>query len=135
MTRTLGIGLAVVLLVGVVTAVVLGQGEDNPAQLTTVRGVIGSEKLAFFADQRVKDVFARHGLKVEVDPAGSRQIATAKDLDTYDFAFPSSTPAAERIQRDHKAARTYAPFSSPSSGSWPRRSGSGPPIPSTSTRS
>ncbi len=113
MKRTLGIGLAVVLLVGVVTAVVLGQGEDKPAQLTTVRGVIGSEKLAFFADQRVKDVFARHGLKVEVDPAGSRQIATAKDLDTYDFAFPSSTPAAERIQRDHKAARTYAPFSSP----------------------
>ena len=112
MKRTLGIGLAVVLLVGVVTAVVLGQGGDQ-AQLQTVRGVIGSEKLAFFADQRVKDVFAKHGLKVEVDPAGSRQIATATDLDPYDFAFPSSAPAAEKIQRDRKAARTYAPFSSP----------------------
>ncbi|MFD4643438.1 hypothetical protein ACFWN2_39450 [Lentzea sp. NPDC058436] len=112
MKRTLGIGLAVVLLVGVVTAIVLGQGGEQ-AQLRTVRGVIGSEKLAFFADQRVKDVFAKHGLKVEVDPAGSRQIATATDLDSYDFAFPSSAPAAEKIQRDRKAARTYAPFSSP----------------------
>lgn len=113
MKRTLGIGLAVVLLAGVVTAIVLGQGDDKTAQLQTVRGVIGSEKLAFFADQRVKDVFAKHGLKVEVDPAGSRQIATATDLSSYDFAFPSSAPAAEKIQRDRKAARTYAPFSSP----------------------
>jgi len=111
--RTLGIGLAVVLLVGVVTAIVLGQGGDQPTRLETVRGVIGSEKLAFFADQRVRDVFARHGLKVEVDPAGSRQIATVTDLGSYDFAFPSSAPAAEKIQRDRKAARTYAPFSSP----------------------
>ncbi|TWP50778.1 hypothetical protein FKR81_19450 [Lentzea tibetensis] len=114
MKRTFGIALAVLLLAGVVTAIVLGRGTgDEPARLTTVRGVIGSEKLAFFADQRVKDVFARNGLKVEVDPAGSRQIATAVELDRYDFAFPSSAPAAERIQRDRKAARTYAPFSSP----------------------
>jgi hypothetical protein len=112
--RVSGIALAVVLLVGVVFAIVLGRSSgDAPAELTTVRGVIGSEKLAFFADQRVKDAFAKHGLKVEVDPAGSRQIATTVELDRYDFAFPSSTPAAERIQSDRKAARTYAPFSSP----------------------
>lgn len=113
MKRTLGIGLAVVLLVGVAAAVIHGQRDDAAAQLQTVRGVIGSEKLAFFADQRVGEVFAKHGLKVEVDPAGSRQIATATDLNGYDFAFPSSAPAAEKIQRDRKAARTYAPFSSP----------------------
>ncbi|MEU7474906.1 hypothetical protein AB0A63_02910 [Lentzea sp. NPDC042327] len=113
MKRTLGIGLAVVLLVGVVASVYFGQGDGGTARLQTVRGVIGSEKLAFFADQRVRDVFAKHGLEVEVDPAGSRQIATATDLAPYDFAFPSSAPAAEKIQRDRKAARTYAPFSSP----------------------
>ncbi|MGZ3146062.1 hypothetical protein ACVDFE_29535 [Lentzea chajnantorensis] len=113
MKRTLGIGLAVVLLVGVVAAVYFGQGDGGAARLQTVRGVIGSEKLAFFADQRVRDVFAKHSLEVEVDPAGSRQIATATDLAPYDFAFPSSAPAAEKIQRDRKAARTYAPFSSP----------------------
>lgn len=109
-----GIALAVVLLVGVVFAIVRGRsGEVASPDLETVRGVIGSEKLAFFADQRVRDAFARHGLRVEVDPAGSRQIATTVELDKYDFAFPSSAPAAERIQQDRKAARTYAPFSSP----------------------
>jgi hypothetical protein len=109
-----GIALAVVLLVGVVFAIVRGRsGEAAPPGLATVRGVIGSEKLAFFADQRVRDAFARHGLDVQVDPAGSRQIATTVQLDRYDFAFPSSAPAAERIQQDRRAARTYAPFSSP----------------------
>ncbi|MET1076232.1 MAG: hypothetical protein ABWY11_26545 [Umezawaea sp.] len=114
MKRLSGIALAVVLLVGVVFAVVRGRsGESGSPDLETVRGVIGSEKLAFFGDQRVEDAFARHGLKVEVDPAGSRQIATSVDLDRYDFAFPSSAPAAEQLQRARGAARTYAPFSSP----------------------
>ena len=114
MKRLSGIGLAVVLLVGVVVAIVLGRtGQATSPQLETVRGVIGSEKLAFFADQRVKDSFAKYGLKVEVDPAGSRQIANSVELDKYDFAFPSSAPAAEQIKRTRKAARTYAPFSSP----------------------
>ena len=40
---------------------------------TVVTGVIGSERLEFFDDQRVKDVFAANGLTVRVDPAGSRQ--------------------------------------------------------------
>jgi len=112
--RLWGVALAVVLLVGVVFAVVRGRSDEaSSPDLRTVRGVIGSEKLAFFADQRVRDAFARHGLVVEVDPAGSRQIATSVDLDRYDFAFPSSAPAAERIQQTRKAARTYAPFSSP----------------------
>jgi len=112
--RLWGVALAVVLLVGVVFAVVRGRSDEaTSSDLRTVRGVIGSEKLAFFADQRVRDAFARHGLAVEVDPAGSRQIATTVELDRYDFAFPSSAPAAERIQQTRKAARTYAPFSSP----------------------
>ncbi|WP_106190949.1 hypothetical protein [Umezawaea tangerina] len=114
MKRLSGIALAVVLLVGVVFAVVRGRSDEaGSPDLETVRGVIGSEKLAFFADRRVKDAFARHGLRVEVDPAGSRQIATSVDLDRYDFAFPSSAPAAEQLQRARGAARTYAPFSSP----------------------
>lgn len=80
---------------------------------TVVTGVIGSEKSAFFADQRVKDVFAANGLQVRVDPAGSRQIATTVRLDDYDFAFPSSSPAADRLLAARPTARTYAPFSSP----------------------
>ncbi|QUQ65240.1 hypothetical protein [Kutzneria sp. CA-103260] len=114
MKRRISIGFAVVLALGVVAALVLGnRGGTDSAQLTTVRGVIGSEKLAFFSDQRVKDAFAKHGFDVQVDPAGSRQMATQTDLSKYDFAFPSSSPAADRIQRDHPTAHTYAPFSSP----------------------
>jgi hypothetical protein len=109
MRRAFGIGLAVALLVGLVVMTLV----DKHRELTTVRGVIGSEKLAFFNDPRVRDAFAAHGLRVEVDPAGSREITTRVDLDRYDFAFPSSSPAAERIQRDRKIIRGYAPFSSP----------------------
>jgi hypothetical protein len=81
--------------------------------VTVVRGVIGSEKKPFFDDARVKAAFAKHGLRVEVDTAGTRQIATDVDLDGYAFAFPSSVPAAEKIKRDHKATTTFSPFYSP----------------------
>jgi hypothetical protein len=103
-------------LLGVVGFVVIRDiGGDQPqsAAPTIVTGVIGSEKLAFFADQRVRDVFRANGLDVRVDPAGSRQIATTVRLDDYDFAFPSSSPAADKLLAERPAARTYAPFSSP----------------------
>lgn len=112
MKRRLSIGLAVVLLLAVVAVVVWGR-EDEPDGLTTVRGVIGSEKQAFFTDPRVIDAFAKHKLKVEVDTAGSRQIATTVDLGKYEFAFPSSSPAAQKIQRDRKVTTVHTPFQSP----------------------
>jgi hypothetical protein len=114
--RRLSIVLAAVLLVAVVVVIVLDQqGEETPAagEASVVRGVIGSEKLAFFHDQRVVDAFAKHGLRVEVDSAGSRQIATTVDLGKYDFVFPSSSPAAQRIQHDRKITTGYTPFQSP----------------------
>src|SRR5256885_5367629 len=39
----------------------------------TTRGLIGSEKEAFFQDERVRDVLARHGVTVTVQKAGSRR--------------------------------------------------------------
>ncbi|MFD0206226.1 MULTISPECIES: hypothetical protein [Saccharothrix] len=117
MKRRLSIGLAVVLLAAVVAVVVWGRSDDAEGgargEPTTVRGVIGSEKLAFFSDRRVVDAFAKHGLTVEVDTAGSRQIATSVDLGKYAFAFPSSSPAAQRIQRDRKTTAAHTPFQSP----------------------
>ncbi|MER5648754.1 hypothetical protein [Streptosporangium sp. NPDC002524] len=114
MRRWIGVGLALLLGAAVVAAIVAGNrdgaGTREPA---LVRGVIGSEKKPFFDDPRVRAVFAGHGLRVEVDTAGSRQIATSVDLGKYGFAFPSSAPAAEKIRRDRGAARTFAPFSSP----------------------
>ncbi|ONI77069.1 hypothetical protein ALI144C_33760 [Actinosynnema sp. ALI-1.44] len=113
MKRRLSIVLAALLLVAVVVVIVIDQRGEGEPDARVVRGVIGSEKLAFFHDKRVIDVFAKHGLRVEVDPAGSRQIATSVDLGRYEFVFPSSSPAAQRIQRDRKITAGYTPFSSP----------------------
>ncbi|MFD0742349.1 hypothetical protein ACFQ1L_11355 [Phytohabitans flavus] len=82
-------------------------------RLETVRGVVGSEKAPFFADQRVKDAFASHGMRVEVDSRGSREMATTVPLDRYDFAFPSSVQAAERVKQARPATGTHSPFWSP----------------------
>ncbi len=111
MRRILSLLLGAALVVGVALAII--KGRDPGTTTTTVRGVIGSEKQAFFADPDVRKLFARNGLKVEVDPAGSRQIATSIDLGKYDFAFPSSSPAADRIQQQRHITAKYAPFSSP----------------------
>lgn|GEM_PF-139491 len=81
--------------------------------VTTVHGVVGSEKIPFFTDPKVIAALARKGVRVQVDPAGSRQIATSIDLGRYDFAFPSSEPAAETILRQHNLTTKYTPFSSP----------------------
>ncbi|MFD7846361.1 three-helix bundle dimerization domain-containing protein [Nocardia sp. NPDC059764] len=118
--RVLGVaaaGVAAVTALGVILAV---QQSDSPSDggtaapaLTTVRGVVGSEKSAFFDDPKVVDALGKHGLEVDVEPAGSRQIATSVDLGKYDFAFPSSSAAAERIQRQRGVSGKYVPFSSP----------------------
>ncbi|WP_040156864.1 hypothetical protein [Mobilicoccus massiliensis] len=121
MKKGVGIALVLLLAVAVVGAIVwggrLGRGGDDGAtqgeQLTTLTGVVGSEKEPFFRDQRVKDALAAHGLQVQVTPVGSRDIANLPDLARYDFAFPSSAPAADRIRRTGKAAGVYAPFFSP----------------------
>jgi hypothetical protein len=104
----------------VATVLVVRNGDNAQAQngLITVGGVIGSEKRAFFEDPDVKAALAKHGLEVKVDTAGSREIATSVDLGKYDFAFPSSTTAAERILqpsagRPAVSGKKYSVFSSP----------------------
>jgi hypothetical protein len=117
--RVLSAVVAGLLLVGVVVAVVAsrggspsgGGGQSGP--LTTVRGVIGSEKLPFFQDAAVQAAFRRNGLTVHVDTAGSREIATTTNLSRYDFAFPAGAPQADKIKADHHAAATYVPFFTP----------------------
>ncbi|MEV0248542.1 hypothetical protein AB0H76_18225 [Nocardia sp. NPDC050712] len=117
--RTLGVAAAVVVVAVVVVALVAREPDPAPAAtpaapaLTVVRGVVGSEKMAYFEDPRVVEALARHGLSVTADPAGSRQIATSVDLGKYDFAFPSSSPAAERVQRARNINTKYTPFASP----------------------
>jgi len=115
-SRVLGIGLAAVLAIGVLAAVVISYAQSHtPAstRLTVVHGVIGSEKLPFFQDQDVIAEFHARGYDVQVDTAGSRTIATTVDLSKYDFAFPAGEPAGVKIQKDHKAKATYVPFYTP----------------------
>ncbi|WP_245549086.1 three-helix bundle dimerization domain-containing protein [Nocardia exalbida] len=114
------VGAVVILTVIAVVLAVRQPGPEAPAAapapgapLTVVRGVVGSEKMPFFQDQKVIDALARGGVRVEVEPAGSRQIATSIDLAKFDFAFPSSEQAAERIQRQRNVTAKYTPFSSP----------------------
>ncbi|WP_245669110.1 three-helix bundle dimerization domain-containing protein [Nocardia speluncae] len=83
------------------------------ASLTAVTGIVGSEKIAFFGDSRVADVFAAHGFEVRVNAAGSREIATSIDLTGQAFAFPSSLPAAEKLKREVGVRTQFTPFYSP----------------------
>ncbi|HEX6547934.1 MAG TPA: hypothetical protein VF134_04260 [Candidatus Dormibacteraeota bacterium] len=112
--RVLGLALAALLALGVVIAVGLSiAGKLSVRPLTTVHGVIGSEKQPFFQDPAVIAAFHRNGYDVQVDTAGSRQIATSVDLSHYDFAFPAGVPAAQKIQADHHAKAVYQPFYTP----------------------
>jgi len=115
MRRWIGLGLAGLLAVGVIIAILVSVAQKfNPAApATTVRGVIGSEKLPFFQDPGVIKVFRDNGLTLQIDTAGSRQIASTVDLSKYDFAFPAGVPAAEKIKADHRAKTTYSPFYTP----------------------
>jgi len=114
MSRALGLLLAGLLAIGVVVAIVASlSGSLAPRGLVRVQGVIGSEKQPFFQDPDVQAVFHRNGLDVQVDTAGSREIATSVDLSRYDFAFPAGAPAALKIKTDHHARAIYEPFFTP----------------------
>lgn len=71
---------AAVLAIAVIVTVVVSVsgGKKKKQSLQVVHGVIGSEKQPFFEDPAVKAASAKHGYDVEVDTAGSRQIATTR---------------------------------------------------------
>ena len=120
-----GVGLTAVLvasLVGVgtwqavnrtVTADPSPPATTPPPNPVTVQGIVGTEKRGFFADPAVQQRLAALGITVEVQTAGSRQMAASKDLKSYDFAFPSSAPDADKIIRATKPVAVSAPFYSP----------------------
>ncbi|MBV2120336.1 MAG: hypothetical protein KUF74_02665 [Candidatus Thiodiazotropha sp. (ex Ctena orbiculata)] len=96
------------LVVGVAAAIYVSADKQlSQLNKVTVRGLIGSEKLAFFQDPRVIEAFANKGLEVEVKKSGSREIATRHDLNNWDFAFPAGVPAAEKISRENQARKSY----------------------------
>jgi len=103
----------------IIVAVVLvtrpdkGRAGDCRAAVT-VRGVTGSEKQAYFDDPRVTDRLACLGFRVEVDASGSRDMVAALHRDDgYAFAFPSSTPTAQKILDDFRLTEKIPLFSTP----------------------
>ncbi len=110
MQRTLSLVLTVLLAVGLAAGIWFSVSQSRVQE---VRGLIGSEKEAFFADPQVQDLLRQHHkLKVQVTKAGSREIAGA-DLSGYDFAFPSGTGSAEAIRSRAKASQVYDAFYTP----------------------
>ena len=124
MKRGLAFGLAGLLAIGVAIAIFTsvsgGKGSAAPTtpdpslRPTVVRGVIGSEKKPFFDDPRVQRVFRAHGLDVQVDTAGSRQIATTVDLSPYGFALPGRACRQRRRSiQDHHTRGQFTAFYTP----------------------
>ena len=114
--RIIGPLVSVLLIIGVGTAIYFSASEQFAQMgVETVHGVSGSEKLPFFNDPGVAEVLARkpHKLSLDVEKAGSRQIATSYDLNNYDFAFPAGIPAAEKIKRERNIKDSYQPFFTP----------------------
>lgn len=113
--------IGVIVLLAVIATVILtvvGKTKTDATAGTTnsnvtITGVVGSEKKAFFEDSRVKEVLAANGLDVKIDTAGSRDIANIDLAGKYDFAFPSSAPAAEKISDKVNPRTIYSPFYSP----------------------
>jgi hypothetical protein len=110
--RVAAVGLALVLIVGVIAGIGVSVRDRLGPSTTTLHGLIGSEKEPFFRDPRVVAAFKRGGFDVQIATAGSRQIALA-DLSAQDFAFPAGGPAAERIRRDHPGSVVTVPFYTP----------------------
>ncbi len=114
MKRILGPLLLVILVVGVAAGIFLSARQQLQARsVLTVRGLIGSEKEAFFQDPRVVEALRKNGLIVQIEKAGSRQIATSPNLKEYDFVFPSGVPAAEKIRREQGISAAYDVFFTP----------------------
>jgi hypothetical protein len=86
------------------------QARVAAAQAVTVRGLIGSEKEAFFTHPQVIAALAQRGVTVHFEKVGSRQQALRDDLKKFDFAFPAGVPAALKIQQITGARQSYTTF-------------------------
>ena len=114
----IGIGLLVIGIVAVLVVQLTGLGRGGAGGLgglVQVRGVVGSEKAAFFQDPAVREVFAEHGYEVTVSKSGSWRMATLEGVTDHDFAFPASEIAAQNIATTHPGAvvSQHKPFFSP----------------------
>lgn len=119
--RILGPGLAILLAVGVGTAIwwsgrdksARDQAEASAAAVQPLSVISGSESVPFLSDERVQAVLLKHGLRITVQKSGSREMALRTDLKQFDAAFPGGTPAAEKIKALTGARQTVSTFYTP----------------------
>lgn len=119
--RILGPGLALILAVGVASAVYVSANRKADQQtsrqtagaVVEIKGMIGSEKETFFLDPAVQEILSRkYGLLVKVEKIGSREVA-GRDFKGYDFAYPAGLPAALALQTQTRAKQIYPTFFTP----------------------
>lgn len=128
MKKYLGPGLAIVLLLGVAAGIVFSAkdkrtGDQAARQAATdqaaaarqisVRVLTGSEKLDFLRDPELTRILAGEGIVLDVQKAGSREIATRPDLKQYDVAYPAGAAAAKKIAAATGSRRIYNSFYTP----------------------
>jgi hypothetical protein len=119
--KALGPALAVLLLVGVGYALYNSVNQkkvDDAASRKasahiTVKVLTGSEKEKFLSDPGLAKVLADEGISLDVQKAGSREIAARPDLKTFDAAFPAGAPAAVKIAQTTGSKRVYTSFYTP----------------------
>ena len=132
MKKFLGPALALLLLVGVVIGIVFSARDQqagtsaaqNAATLaagrapaapgkTIVRILTGSEKLDFLRDPELAKALDAEGIVLDVQKAGSREIATHPDLKTFDVAYPAGVAAAQKIAAATGSRRLSNSFYTP----------------------
>ena len=112
--RLLGPILSLILIVGVGAGIwYSASGALRARQVVSIRGLIGSEKEEFFRDERVVAALRRLSLQVEIEKAGSREIAAKLNNGEYDFGFPAGIPGAQKIQGENPGSKAYDVFFTP----------------------
>ncbi len=113
--------LFIALLAGVAAAFYFSAAQQRAAReaalqraaVVTVRGLVGSEKQAYLTDPHVLAILRRNDIDLQVETAGSRDIATRTDLANYDFGFPAGVPAAKKLMQLKHVTQSYSPFYTP----------------------
>ncbi|MBN7137762.1 hypothetical protein A7A76_24010 [Lysobacter enzymogenes] len=128
MRKILGPAFAALLLAGVIAGIVMsfnGKRADDraaaaaqkqqadAAALVTVRVLTGSEKLDFLRDPELAQALLADRIVLDVQKAGSREIATRPDLKSFDAAYPAGTAAARKIADATGSRRIYNGFYTP----------------------
>lgn len=95
------------------TATTTAPAAKAEAGKTVVRVLTGSEKLDFLRDPELASGLAGKGIVLDVQKAGSREIATRPDLKTFDVAFPAGVAAAKKIAEATGSRRISNTFYTP----------------------